>query len=59
MNKTYDREKAHQQILKDLDSVRKYQGSMGFTKKFPTYVDFREGRQWPAPTKNTKGLPRP
>lgn len=59
MDKTYDREKAHEQILKDLDSVRAYQGSMGFTKKFATYVDFREGRQWPAATKNTKGLPRP
>ncbi|MBO7342341.1 MAG: hypothetical protein J6U87_06630, partial [Clostridia bacterium] len=54
-----DRDKAHAEILKDLDLVQRYQGSMGFTRKFPKYVDFYEGRQWPAATEHTKGLPRP
>ncbi len=36
-----------------------YQNRMGFVKDFRTFVDFYEGRQWPAPTKKTKNLPRP
>lgn len=55
----FDRDTAFKKILDDLDRVQRYQGSMGFTRKFPQYVDFYEGRQWPAPTKNTQGLPRP
>lgn len=55
----FDRDKALAKILEDFDRVQRYQGSMGFTRKFPQYVDFYEGRQWPAPTKNTQGLPRP
>jgi hypothetical protein len=38
---------------------RSYQRAMGFTEIFPQCVDFREGRQWPAPTKATRNLPRP
>lgn len=36
-----------------------YQQSMGLSKNLPMFVDFYEGRQWPAPTKRTKSLPRP
>ena len=33
--------------------------SLGIRQSIPTYVDFYEGRQWPAPTPSTKNLPRP
>ena len=59
MKKQNDRDEALKKILEDLDRVQRYQGAMGFTRKFPQYVDFYEGRQWPAPTRNTAGLPRP
>ena len=36
-----------------------YQTGMGIRKSIPEYVSFYEGKQWPAPTKNTKNLPRP
>lgn len=36
-----------------------YQERMGLTKQLPVFVDFYEGKQWPAPTKKTKNLPRP
>ncbi|MBQ7307119.1 MAG: hypothetical protein IJW82_01155, partial [Clostridia bacterium] len=35
-----------------------YHKSIGLDK-LPTYVDFYEGKQWPAPTQKTKNLPRP
>ena len=59
MNENFNRDEALKKLLEDLDRVQRYQGAMGFTRKFPQYVDFYEGRQWPAPTKNTQGLPRP
>lgn len=36
-----------------------YHNKMGFTTKFPTFVRFKEGDQWPQPTERTKNLPRP
>lgn len=36
-----------------------YQASSGLAKNLPEYVRFFEGKQWAAPTKNTKNLPRP
>ena len=36
-----------------------YQDSSGLSKKIPLFVKFFEGDQWPAPTENTKNLPRP
>lgn len=54
-----ERDLALKCMLEDLDRVQRYQGEMGFTKKFPQYVNFYEGRQWPAVTKETKSLPRP
>ena len=38
---------------------KEYQSQIGLTKNVKTFVDFFEGRQWPAPTKDTKNLPRP
>lgn len=53
------RDERFKKIKEDFDRVQQYQGAMGFTKKFPQYVDFYEGRQWPKATKITQGLPRP
>lgn len=36
-----------------------YQATTGLSKKLPEFVRFYEGKQWAAPTKNTKNLPRP
>ena len=36
-----------------------YQIKTGLRYNIPKYVDFYEGRQWPAPTESTKNLPRP
>lgn len=36
-----------------------YQKRLGLWRDLPVFVDFYEGRQWPAPTKRTKNLPRP
>lgn len=36
-----------------------YQKKMRFHQDFPVFVDFKEGRQWPAPTERTRTLPRP
>ena len=36
-----------------------YQENIGLARNLPIFVDFYEGRQWPAPTENTKNLPRP
>ena len=36
-----------------------YQITTGMRYNIPKYIDFYEGRQWPAPTENTKNLPRP
>ena len=36
-----------------------YQSTLGIRASIPKYVDFYEGKQWPAPTESTKNLPRP
>lgn len=36
-----------------------YHNKMGFSTKFPTFVRFKEGDQWPQATERTKNLPRP
>lgn len=59
MSRNSSREEAAAKIRKCFDDGVKYQGEMGFTKSFPRFVDFFEGRQWPAATKNTQNLPRP
>ena len=36
-----------------------YQAQLGLSKNLPIFVNFYEGKQWPAETKRTRGLPRP
>ncbi len=36
-----------------------WQRAMGFDEKFPQYVRFKEGDQWPPATRRTRNLPRP
>lgn len=46
-------------IWKQYQNGLVYQGKIGIRENIPRYVDYWEGRQWPAPTENTKNLPRP
>lgn len=45
----------YQEYLNDID----YKTTMGFVKKWPEFTRFVEGNQWPAPTDETKHMPRP
>ena len=47
------------EIWKAYQNGLSYQGKIGIREDIPRYVDFFEGRQWPASTKATKNLPRP
>ena len=47
------------EIWKAYQDGLSYQGKIGIRENIPKYVDFFEGRQWPAPTENTKNMPRP
>lgn len=46
-------------LWQDYENARSYAAAAGLRKDLPKFVDFYEGKQWPAPTKNTKNLPRP
>ncbi len=46
-------------IWEEYQKGLEYQARIGLRENLPKYVDFYEGRQWPAPTENTKNLPRP
>lgn len=46
-------------IFGEYKETKTYQSAMGFTTDFPEIVRFKEGDQWPAPTKKTKNFPRP
>lgn len=46
-------------IWEEYQKTKAYQDSMGFRTDFPEIVRFKEGDQWPAPTKKTKNFPRP
>lgn len=46
-------------MWKDYENGLAYQKKSGLNVNIPKFVDFFEGRQWPAATKNTKALPRP
>lgn len=48
-----------QDILQAYQDTGNYLQAAGFTNNIPKYVDYFEGRQWPAPTEATKNLPRP
>ena len=41
------------------EHARSYQSGLGLTEDVPMFVDFYEGRQWPAKTEATKDIPRP
>ena len=43
----------------DYQNGLKYQSAIGLSTNLPKFVKFYEGDQWPAPTKNTRNLPRP
>ena len=46
-------------LWRDYQRGLDYQQASGLHRKIPEYVRFYEGNQWPAPTENTKNLPRP
>ncbi len=48
-----------EEIWSQYEKGIEYQERIGLRRNLPTYVKFYEGDQWPAPTKNTKNLPRP
>ena len=45
-------------LWEDYENGLTYQQSSGLAKNLPTFVNFYEGKQWAAPTKNTKNLPQ-
>lgn len=47
------------ELWKDYEDAKTYAAKLGLTKNLPMYVNFYEGRQWPAATKRTQNLPRP
>lgn len=46
-------------VWRDHQNGLAWQRSMGFDEKFPQYVRFKEGDQWPPATRRTRNLPRP
>ena len=44
---------------RDYCKGKDWQRRMGFWEKFPLYVRFKEGDQWPPATRRTQNLPRP
>ena len=47
------------QIWGEYKKTKEYQDSLNFSTEFPEIIRFKEGDQWPAPTKKTKNFPRP
>lgn len=46
-------------IWQEYETGQDYKSGIGLNDRIKTNVDFYEGRQWAAPTKNTRALPRP
>ena len=46
-------------LWRDYQNGLSYQKALGIDSQIKTNVDYFEGRQWPAPTENTKNMPRP
>lgn len=46
-------------IWRDYEDGIGYQAKSGLSTRVPRYIKFFEGDQWPAPTENTKNMPRP
>ena len=61
MSKTerLEREEQVTRLWRMFRNGRAYQSRRHLTERLPLYVRSFEGDQWPAPTKNTKNLPRP
>lgn len=57
MDKTNERDTTT--LWEDYQNGLTYQQNSGLAKNLPIFVNFYEGKQWAAPTKNTKNLPRP
>ena len=57
MNEMYENEAT--KIWGEYKKTKEYQDSMNFRTDFPEIIRFKEGDQWPAPTKKTKNFPRP
>lgn len=57
MDKTNERDTTT--LWEDYQNGLIYQQNSGLAKNLPIFVNFYEGKQWAAPTKNTKNLPRP
>ncbi len=55
----FDAEERVTKLWRLFQNGRAYQSAQKLTSRLPLYVRFYEGDQWPAPTKNTKNLPRP
>lgn len=55
----YDKGGETTTLWNDYQNGLSYQATSGLSKNLPTFVNFFEGKQWAAPTKNTKNLPRP
>lgn len=47
------------EIWQQYEKGIEYQNSIKLRTNLPKFVKFYEGDQWPAPTRNTKNLPRP
>ena len=58
-SKKYDTTEEVTSLWDDYERGRSYHSSTGLSRNLPRFVKFYEGDQWPAPTKNTKNLPRP
>ena len=46
-------------IWQEYENGIDYQRRMGFRERFPEYIRFKEGDQWPPATARTRNLPRP
>lgn len=46
-------------LWRDYEHGLAYQAQSGLAKNLPEFVRFFEGKQWPAPTKLTRNMPRP
>ena len=49
----------HETLWNDYQNGQAYLANMGFTQNIPIYVDFFEGRQYPALTEDPKHIPKP
>lgn len=59
MAKQIDVEEKNTNLWDMWEKCKQYQSKIGLRKNIPMFVDFFEGRQWPAATERTKSLPRP